>query len=105
LKTKVKHIAGVIYPHLELMAWVAIMLVLMLPMPAQQHFTLCPFQNLGLDYCPGCGLGRSCNMALHGKIIDSLMMHPFGIFAIIVILFRIYSLILIRIKPSKTKDL
>jgi len=105
LKNKLKHIAGFLYRNLELISWVAIIIALYLPMPAEQHFTLCPLQNLGFEYCPGCGLGRSCNMAMHGKIIDSLTMHPFGIFAIIVILFRIYSLITIRIKPHKTKAL
>ena len=91
--------------NLELLMWLAILLVLMLPMPAEQHFTLCPFQNLGLDYCPGCGLGRSCNMAFHGNFVDSLKMHPFGIFAIIVITFRIYSLIRNFILQSKTSVL
>ncbi|MCF8365499.1 MAG: DUF2752 domain-containing protein [Bacteroidales bacterium] len=99
------HIAGFIYQHLELIIWVVIIILLFLPLPAEQHFTLCPLKNMGFDYCPGCGLGRSCNMAMHGKIIESLTMHPFGIFAIIVILFRIYSLINIRIKPFKTKAL
>ncbi len=74
-------------------------------MPAENHFSLCPLQNMGIEYCPGCGLGRSCNMALSGKIIDSLIMHPFGIFAIIVILFRIISLLKININQLKTKSL
>jgi hypothetical protein len=105
VKQQINHILSVIHNNLELILWVAIIIALMLPMPAEQHFTLCPFQNLGFDHCPGCGLGRSCNMAFHGRIIDSLKMHPFGIFAIIVIAFRIYDLTILKFKTLKTTAL
>jgi len=96
-----KHIAGTIYQNLELITWIAILIILFLPMPAETHFTLCPLQNAGFEHCPGCGLGRSANMALRGDIINSLQMHPLGIFAIIVIVFRIFALINDFYKPSK----
>jgi hypothetical protein len=59
----------------------------------QQHFTLCPFNNLGIDFCPGCGLGKSISLLYYGDIINSLKTHPLGIFALIIIVHRIISLL------------
>jgi len=100
-----KKITNIIYQNLELILWVGILILLFLPMPAEQHFTLCPLQNAGFENCPGCGLGRSANFALRGEIVNSLRMHPLGIFAIIVIIFRITALSSNIYKPIKTKTL
>ncbi len=105
MMTSIKKITGIFYQNLELILWIAIIILLFLPMPAETHFTLCPLQNAGFDHCPGCGLGRSANMALRGDIINSLRMHPFGIFAIIVIVFRIFALSSNIYKPNKTNTL
>jgi hypothetical protein len=59
----------------------------------QQHFTICPLANIGFDYCPGCGLGRSVSQILHGHISESFNFHLLGIPALLIIFFRIYSLI------------
>jgi len=61
--------------------------------PEGSHFTLCPLQLLGFDFCPGCGLGRSCALLLNGQFEDSFYMHPMGIFSIPVIVFRIIQLL------------
>lgn len=62
----------------------------------QQHFTICPLSNLGFDYCPGCGLGKSISLILHGNIFESFDFHLLGIPALIIILFRISQLIKIN---------
>ncbi len=59
----------------------------------QNHFTICPLSNLGIDNCPGCGLGRSVSMVLHGQFLHSFDFHWLGIPALIIILFRIFKLI------------
>jgi hypothetical protein len=79
--------------NFELIFWITALVYLFFIDPHQQHFTLCPLSNLGFDYCPGCGLGRSCTLALHGSFIQSLQMHPLGIFALLVISHRIFTLI------------
>ncbi len=56
------------------------------------HFTLCPLQNLGWDFCPGCGLGRSVSLLFHGQFSASVRAHPLGIFAVIILSFRIINL-------------
>jgi len=57
-----------------------------------QHFTLCPFRNLGITFCPGCGIGRSISFFYHGDLINSIKMHPLGIIAFILISQRIIKL-------------
>ncbi|WP_240618525.1 DUF2752 domain-containing protein [Pedobacter yonginense] len=57
------------------------------------HFTLCPLANLGFEnWCPGCGLGRSISHILHGEFSNSFSEHWFGLPALLIILYRIYTL-------------
>ncbi len=78
----------------EALIWMAALIFLALTAPVETaHFTICPFSALGIDFCPGCGLGRSVSYVLHGEITNSLSAHPLGIFALIVLFTRIISLI------------
>lgn len=77
---------------LEAIVWTCGLIALALYTPSGEHFTLCPFYHLGFDFCPGCGLGRSIALFFHGEIIDSLKTHPLGIFAVIILSFRIIQL-------------
>lgn len=99
----IKQIIRFIYQNLELLIWVAAIIALFFSSAENHHYTLCPLDNLGFSYCPGCGLGRSVTLALHGKIIESLQMHPFGFLAIIVIFHRIIILSLSFIKFNQLK--
>ncbi|MBT1702981.1 DUF2752 domain-containing protein [Chryseosolibacter indicus] len=56
------------------------------------HFTICPLAFAGIDWCPGCGLGRSISLLFHGEIKESITMHPLGMFAVIILIFRIFIL-------------
>lgn len=78
---------------LEALIWFAGLVTLSLYHPgAENHFTICPLSHLGFDFCPGCGLGRSISFFFHGEITESLKAHPLGIFAVIVLSFRIFTL-------------
>ncbi|MFY0685610.1 MAG: DUF2752 domain-containing protein [Cyclobacteriaceae bacterium] len=78
---------------IELMAWVMGLLILALAEPSHhQHFTLCPIASLGFDWCPGCGLGRSITFLFNGMLQESFEMHPLGGFALVMLIFRIYTL-------------
>jgi hypothetical protein len=57
------------------------------------HFSLCPLDQLGFPWCPGCGLGRSMKLFLTGAFKASFAMHPLGGFAVLVIVLRIIELI------------
>ncbi|WP_290664271.1 DUF2752 domain-containing protein [Ignavibacterium sp.] len=60
---------------------------------SESHFTICPLSNLGLENCPGCGLGRSVSMVLHGHLFESFDFHWLGIPALVIILSRLLQLI------------
>ncbi|WP_332911961.1 DUF2752 domain-containing protein [Algoriphagus boritolerans] len=42
---------------------------------AESHLSLCPLNQLGFEWCPGCGLGRSMNLLAHGDFQASWSMH------------------------------
>ncbi len=59
---------------------------------ASAHFSFCVFNRLGIEHCPGCGLGHSISYLFHGDFYTSFATHPLGIFAVLVLSLRIYSL-------------
>jgi hypothetical protein len=73
----------------EAVLWLAGLIYLALINPyGVQHFTLCPFNNIGITFCPGCGLGRSISLFYHADLIHSFRAHPLGIIAFFLIAFR-----------------
>ncbi|MBU2490995.1 MAG: DUF2752 domain-containing protein [Bacteroidetes bacterium] len=92
---------------LEAYMWGAALIYLFLIDPYKtQHYSLCMFNNLGIEFCPGCGIGRSIAMIFHGDFIHSFQMHPIGLFALIIISARIYKLFKNRNNhQQKTKGL
>jgi hypothetical protein len=79
--------------NLEAVIWTFALLWLAFSDPATGvHFTLCPLSNLGMDYCPGCGLGRAVSCALHGEFTGSFGQHLLGIPAIVILAARILTL-------------
>jgi hypothetical protein len=84
---------------LELFFWTLALVLLATADPEAHHFTLCPLANLGLTWCPGCGLGRSITSLFHGDISASFAHHWFGIPAVLLIAHRIYQLS-IRLKNT-----
>jgi hypothetical protein len=85
-----KHIA----PYFELSVWIAGLLFLAAINPASEsHYTLCVFKWAGFSFCPGCGLGHSVSWLFHGDIQQSFKAHPLGTVALVVLLFRIFTLI------------
>ena len=75
----------------EALIWVAALSALAMS-TNEAHFTICPLKNAGVDFCPGCGLGRSISLFFHGEILASLQSHPLGIFAVIILSFRVVNL-------------
>ncbi len=81
------------YYNLEIGIWCSALIYFSVIDPTvPQLFSLCPLHNLGFDFCPGCGLGRSISYVLHGDIVASLKCHPLGIPAAIILGQRIYHL-------------
>ncbi|WP_430300559.1 DUF2752 domain-containing protein [Rapidithrix thailandica] len=86
-------IKNFVYHHLELLFWSGGLIVLFILPIGESHFSICPFYHLGFDFCPGCGLGRSLHYLLHFDLKTSFEHHPLGIFAVIIIIQRIITLL------------
>ncbi len=89
----------------EAFIWIAALLILGFSDPGGHHYTLCPFHNLGIGFCPGCGLGRSITFFFHGMIAESFRLHPLGIPAVFLFIHRIYKVFrnnLYLIKANKS---
>ncbi len=81
------------FQNLEAIIWLsALAWLALLDSAGETHFTFCPLQNLGVDWCPGCGLGRAVSCALHGQLAESLRHHMLGIPAIVILGARITAL-------------
>jgi hypothetical protein len=88
------HFKKYIAPYFELLVWTMGLVWLACINPAEtNHFSLCVFKWIGLPFCPGCGLGHSVSWLFRGELNQSLQAHPLGIFALGVLLYRIYTLI------------
>ena len=76
--------------NLEAFIWISVLLYFAFsPLPNANHFTICPLSLAGFQHCPGCGLGRSIIMLLHGHISESIANHPLGTLAITLLISRV----------------
>jgi len=92
IKNKMKALYYSKYP--ELIIWTTALLYLVLIDPfASDHLDLCVFHNVGIEFCPGCGLGRSISMLFKGEFIESFKTHPLGLIAVFVLSYRILTLL------------
>jgi len=88
--------------YFELLFWAAALILLAFSDPSEPgQYGLCPFKAIGFSWCPGCGLGHSISWLLQGNPINSWHAHWLGIPAFCVILYRIYSLLILRLSGNK----
>jgi hypothetical protein len=79
---------------LEAFLWAGSLLALALTDPnSPSVLDLCLFKYIGVEGCPGCGLGHSVAYLLDGHIARSFETHPLGPFAVGVLCTRILSLV------------
>lgn len=79
--------------HIELLFWLAAIVLLFFLNTDDAQPSLCAFRWIGIEHCPGCGLGHSIHHALHGRFAQSFNEHLMGLPALIIILYRIIQLI------------
>lgn len=84
-----KRVNGLLF---ELVFWVAALVALASSNLAESHYSFCPLANMGITWCPGCGIGHSISALLHGQINESIHAHWFGIPATMLIIRRIIIL-------------
>jgi hypothetical protein len=82
------------FPFLvEALLWTgALLAVYVLDPSGPGRVDLCLFHRVGLDFCPGCGLGGSIHHLLHGDFAGSWKLHPLGAPALLIIGARAASL-------------
>jgi hypothetical protein len=78
--------------HLEAFIWIAAIAALALTSPVEACNSLCPFHNLGFDWCPGCGLGHAISWLFRGNFVNSFEAHPLGIPAVLILTIRIFNI-------------
>jgi hypothetical protein len=78
--------------HLEAFIWIAALTALAFTSPVEECYSLCPLHNLGIDWCPGCGLGHAISWLFRGDFLRSFQAHPLGIPAVIIIGYRIVNI-------------
>jgi hypothetical protein len=78
----------------EVFIWSIALIWLFFMSPVEGSFSICPVHNLGFDWCPGCGLGRSVHYAMWLDFTTSFQQHPLGIVALVIIIYRIITLII-----------
>jgi hypothetical protein len=89
--------------YFELVFWIAALISLALTNPTSQaHFSLCPLKLMGFTWCPGCGLGHAISFLFHGDLKGSFHAHWLGVPAVAIIMYRIYVLLKVRIRPQLT---
>lgn len=79
--------------YFEVTIWIVALILLGTMSPENTHASLCPFKAAGLPFCPGCGIGHSISWLFHGDLVASFKAHPLGWFAVIVLIYRIVTLI------------
>jgi len=57
------------------------------------HHSLCFFSNIGIGFCPGCGLGHSIAYLFRGDFIASFDAHPLGVPVVILLVYRIIKVL------------
>lgn len=90
--------------YFELTFWIsALTLLAVMPPGTDAHYSFCIFKMLGFNFCPGCGLGHSISYLFHGNLRASFSSHPLGIFAVIIIVSRIYALLRLHVFSKTIK--
>ena len=77
----------------EAIIWTCALAALALVNPDASLYSICPLKNLGITWCPGCGLGRSVVYAFRGQVLQSLRAHILGIPVAAMLLTRILTLL------------
>ncbi len=98
------HNPGLFVKHnFEAFVWLLALILLAFMVPDNSGPSLFVFHHLGIESCPGCGLGHSISSALHGDFEQSFRLHPLGIIAIVVLVLRIVNVFKSYYKYQKLK--
>lgn len=90
MTTDLRKTGNFLVHNLEAFIWIAVLLCFAIsPWHSGEHFIICPLRLAGFEHCPGCGLGRSMILLLHGEVAGSIRMHLLSIPALVLLVTRI----------------
>ncbi len=90
--------------NLEAFIWLMALLLLAFMDPNNTQSSLCLIHHIGIDQCPGCGLGHSISAAFHGQIAESFNRHPLGMAATVLLIIRIITVFYQSFKYQSPKN-
>ena len=77
----------------EAWMWIIGLGVLMLLAPSLENsISICIPSALGIDFCPGCGLGASIGHLVRGELTESWAAHPLAMPTVAILIGRIIHL-------------
>ena len=80
--------------NMELMAWIIALLVPFFIDPwASDHFSICFLKWIGMNWCSGCGLGKSIAFLYRGEWGLSFQCHWLGAATPFLLVYRVYTLL------------
>ncbi len=71
----------------EVILWNGALLVISF-MNVDSATSFCILKNMGIVWCPGCGIGHAIHYALHFEFTKSIQTHVLGIPAALVLLYQ-----------------
>lgn len=74
--------------YFEVIIWGGALVLLYFMNPSENGTSLCILKNLGMKWCPGCGLGHSIHHALHLDFKESIEDHILGIPATLILIYQ-----------------
>lgn len=77
----------------EAAIWVAGLAAMAWMDPTTTGASWCVFAQLGIEWCPGCGLGHAIAHLARGEWAASLQAHPLGIAVVILLMGRVGTLL------------
>src|SRR5688572_26597726 len=87
-------------PFLQALSWTVVLAVLYFMDRGSTSGSLCLFRFLGLEHCPGCGIGHSISEALHFNLSKSFETHVMGVPAAFFLVLYIIRTFISSIKQS-----
>lgn len=82
----------VIKPHIEWIAFLSGLTLMGIMDPTIQSTSFCFFEFIGIEFCPGEGLGHSIAWFFRGEFQNSIEANLFGPFAVLILSFRILQI-------------
>lgn len=90
--------------HFEWIALATLLIFAAMLNPYSSGVNLCFFNFIGIDFCPGEGIGRSMAHVFRGNFSESFQLHPAGIPGVFILSIRIGSILNQRLTLTESKD-